>query len=125
MDNSEAIEKLEAIVLEHENELYSADIIAEKILAAFQDDLLGFFPPKPLEWVKIEPLNRHSMPEYIAKTPFGEFEVGENRPEWGERKGWHAVTPTHIAIVRNASTLEAAKAAAETHRNEMLTKEFI
>ena len=124
--DKEAVEKLAGIIVDS---LYrqdddsrgygpavdSSDRAAQAILAAIQADPLAYVKPKPLEWGPKGVGNRiaNSMGYiYFAESD----EDGEGtlwiKPKWGD---WSFTLHP---------TLEAAQSAAETHRNEMLAKEF-
>jgi len=117
-DNSEAIEKLAGLIYEYVDggggTLQSEDVegAGQAILAAFQAAPLKFVKPKPLRWLATHEHN------YEAKAFGGEYLIE------GRNVGYLWWVPTFRGAGTPAATLEAAQAAAETHRLEMLAKEF-
>ena len=116
MDNTEAVEKLETVL--HDETAGLLGPVTERaatkdILAAIQADPLAYVKPKPLEWKEendrwvatIFDVDQYII-GYDTRSIVGDYSLFI-RGEW---------TPYH--------TLEAAQVAAETHRNEMLAKEF-
>ena len=137
--NTEAVEKLAGVVFKtyHPSNMcaqdwdsgavlgggnsYRKDMlrIADKVLAAIQADPLEFVKPKPLEFV-------HGVAESVA----GRYVIESVLATDGERRVIWACNPDEsdpFYMYQNgigAKDEEAAQAAAETHRNEMLAKEF-
>lgn len=117
-DNTEAVDKLEALA-ESLALSYSAKEAINEILAAIGADLFAYFPPKPMEWVK-------------ADGPYGNIEcdtiVGRYKTNGAHNGGFTVSVGKRILKtpegLTNFPTLEAAKSAAEAHRNEKLLKEF-
>ena len=117
-----AIEKLAAMITINTALPYGVDRrhfknAAKAILAAFQASPLEFVKPKPLEWAKTS----YGNPE--CKTIIGTYRINS------ATNGGYAVVIGYRVLrtvegLSNYPTLEAAQAAAETHRNEMLKKEF-
>ena len=120
MDNTEAVAKLEDIVLEHEDELYSADITAEAILAAFQAAPLEFVKPKPLEWVE----GKAFVHNWLYYETLPQLEEGGYFLLLNARTLEPSGSTDAVIFLAKHPTLKAAHSAAETHRNEMLAKEF-
>ena len=116
MDNTEAIEKVAKLILKAAQGVQVkgpeewATIRAQAILAAFQADPLAYVKPKPLEW-RTDPLDVtvevFGIEDFYSIRTLCGFYLSINGEEWG-----------------SYLSLEAAQAAAETHRNEMLAKEF-
>lgn len=119
MDNEKAIEKLRAAVdnnltIDPTSDLghMIMNISIAGLLAAIQADPLAYVKPKPLVWE-----DAGWNHDVYARMSFGLYEItkkvgGIELAFGGER-------------IRLYRTYEAAQAAAEAHRNEMLAKEFI
>ena len=117
MDNPKAFEKLAENIRDYRTltDDPTNSGLAKSILAAIQSDPLAYVKPKPLEWGG----------DYNAgaETSFGSYSIRDtldDRFEWAftSRGDWDVSDCSY-------PTLEAAQAAAETHRNEMLKKEFV
>ena len=133
-DNTEAVEKLAEIYHTARYEQHECPFAA--ILAAIQADPLAYVKPKPLVWGPMD----WDTDDYGCVV-WGEFSSGlVSLSECGiyaisefdvDKFMW---TQGDLFNMRYSSypdrvipwhpTLEAARAAAETHRNEMLAKEL-
>ena len=117
---TEAIEKLADMLsadITHRTSLKSLNtLLAEQILAAFQADPLAYVKPKPLEWVGGDGVT--ASKEYFT----ADNEMGGHYWTLEGELGCSFDLDAFDEI--DYPTLEAAQAAAETHRNEMLAKEF-
>ncbi len=102
-DNTEAVEKLAEIIGENVNFLYCDGIpdAAKAILAAIQADLIGYFPPKPLEFELVG-----TPPTYVSTSLDYGIQEGV---EYG-RTVW--VLDERDEFLSEHPTLEAAQAAA-------------
>ena len=113
MDNTEAVEKMERLILGLAGKTWSWESIAKDILAAFQADPLAYVKPKPMRWIERQ-VSKGVLLQ--AHTGLGVYKI-------------QGVTGFYVTFNDNIAsdvepTLEAAQAAADTHRNEMLAKEF-
>ena len=122
-DNSEAVEKL-VDVMENTSDdalgsghtILSMRIMAQEILAAIQANPLAYVKLKPLEWEKD---TRADYRKLWASSVGIIYEINVGN----EGGAWLYVNSVCLDI-KPQETLEAAQAAAETHRNEKLLKEF-
>ena len=85
---------------------------AQEILAAIQADPLAYVKPKPLEWVESGLFKAFQSGIYLVQYEYDD----KGKATWA-----FGINDT---LISDHPTLEAAQAAAETHRNEMLAKEF-
>ncbi len=115
-DNTEAVEKL-AELLYSNMEFEELDVKA--ILAAIQADPLAYVKPKPLEWrTMTEQFTRHVKNHWVCESTNHMYQIYDCGGYWRVQMG------ALVIKFDSCFTLEAAQAAAETHRNEMLAKEF-
>ena len=113
MDDTEAVEKMERLILGLAGKTWSWESIAKDTLAAFQADPLAYVKPKPLEWEEesdrwvatIFDVDQYII-GYDTRSIVGEYSLFI-RGEW---------TPYY--------TLEAAQAAAEDDRLNRLKELF-
>ena len=115
-DNTEAVEKL-AVIIENEtngSSWYPNVSAAQAILAAIQADPLAYVKPKPLEWDFSSPRRARFVP---SKCGMYEIVIAHNHYQL-------KIGATGNSSEHRHPDFEAAQAAAETHRNEMLAKEF-
>ena len=117
MDNTEAVAKLAKVIFQATGGKNMPIAAAQAILAAIQADPLAYVKPKPLEF-RVD-----GNDELIAKTQFGLYEI-QDCSEFGFDVSFLPADSDVWEPICNEPTLEAAQAAAETHRNEMLAKEF-
>lgn len=119
-DKTEAVEKLAALFEDYTEQERSTGFCTtdwKGFLAAIQADLIGYFPPKPLEWVK-------DIYGWKA-NPADPYFIADPNMTGTDLFALRLGPPLHYRIAENFPTLEAAQAAAEIHRIEMLAKEFV
>lgn len=118
-DNTEAVEKLAEVISDIRGAgptLTLDHIAAQAILAAIQADPLAYVKPKPLEWA--DRSNGSLVVTAIGRVYFIEVDDDGVYALWIKKFGGSWEFTFH-------PTLEAAQAAAEAHRDEMLAKEFV
>ena len=114
MTDIKAVDKVASIIFKETGGVYLQENAAIAVLAAIQADPLAYVKPKPLEWV-------FKNECYVAKVMGNSYVIEEDVGDCDfELRAWSR--GRHTGSLH--PTLEAAQAAAETHRNEMLAKEL-
>ena len=108
MDNTEAVEKLVEVIFEAQRQkVTKRSQLAQEILAAIQADLIGYFPPKPLEWMEFPPRKISDEIEDCRR-----FQSTNRLYELQNVGAMWAIMKDDECIKHVIMTLEAAQAAA-------------